>query len=90
MGSFFAQLPASFLVNSLLYTLGVHSQKITFLILILVGHGLDGTNWSKVPWSLKQIGDWGYSRVNVANATALKLEFVRNRSYKVDDYTWLY
>ena len=54
------------------------------------GHSLEGGDWSKVPWSLKQINDWGYSRVSVVNATAMKLEWVRNRSYHVDDFVWLY
>ena len=53
------------------------------------GFELDDRGLYNFPWSLHYERNFGYLRVQVANATALQLEYIHNIDGSVGDQVWL-
>jgi len=62
---------------------------IVHIVVGSAGAGLDTDIWFERDWSEFHINDWGYGRLTVANRTAMKYEWVQNRSGKVLDSVWV-
>ena len=54
------------------------------------GFELDGAGIYNFPWSRHYEKSFGYLRVSVANASALKVEYIRNIDKAVADQVWLH
>lgn len=65
-------------------------EGVTHIVVGSAGKSIDIDLWLERPWSMFHICDWGYGKVTVANATAMKWEWTQNRSGKVLDYVWLH
>ena len=53
------------------------------------GYELDDAGTYNVPWSIYHEINFGYLRVQVANASALHLEYVHNKDRIITDQVWL-
>ncbi len=60
------------------------------LVIGTAGAGLDPYGWfDDEKWSVRKFADHGYGRIHVANATALKFDWIRNSNREVLDSLWL-
>ena len=73
---------------------GLYKEKcnnggLTHITVGTAGAELDDFPLLRRPWADYYVAEWGYGKITVANATALKFEFIADSTGKVKDSTWL-
>ncbi|XP_066927057.1 uncharacterized protein [Clytia hemisphaerica] len=65
------------------------TEGTVHMVIGAAGRSTDPDAWLPKPWSAYHYVDYGYGKVEVVNSTALKWEWVLNKSGQVFDTYWL-
>ena len=63
---------------------------IVHIIIGTAGRSLDWNGYNVTDWSVRQVKEYGFGRVTVANSSSLLFEMVGNEHHDVRDSLWLH